>query len=90
MHHARRLRIAHRALETHQTERTGTSMLRNALLLFATLVLASAGSAYAQPIAPKDPREVVVVARGGVSVTLHEVDAQVMALDNPERLEEVV
>lgn len=74
-------------------------MLRNALLLFAVLVLVSAGSAYAQPMAPKDPRDVVVVARGGVSVTLHEVDAQVMALpkalrarylDNPERLEEVV
>lgn len=70
----------------------------SSLLLIATLLSVSA-LALAQPMAPKDPKDVIVVSRGGASVSLHEVDAQVMALpralrarylDNPERLEEVV
>lgn len=74
-------------------------MFRNSTLLVIAALLCMAASASAQPMAPKDPRDVVVVSRGGASVTLHEVDAQVMALpkalrarylDNPERLEEVV
>jgi peptidyl-prolyl cis-trans isomerase C len=74
-------------------------MFRNLTLLIIATLLCTAGTASAQPMAPKDPRDVVVVSRGGASVTLHEVDAQVMALpkalrarylDNPERLEEVV
>lgn len=56
------------------------------------------GTASAQRL-PPDPKTVVVAARGGHTVTLHEIDAQVMALprhlranflDNPERLEEVI
>lgn len=55
--------------------------------------------AFATAASAADPREVVVAERGGVAVTLHEVDAQVMQLpkhlragylDSPERIEQVV
>ncbi|MBE5316324.1 MAG: peptidylprolyl isomerase [Xanthomonadales bacterium] len=66
--------------------------------IFAAILCLS-GAINAQPMAPKDPKAVIVAERDGVSVSLHEVDAQVMALpsalrarylDDPERLEEVV
>lgn len=64
------------------------------LAWWATLLLSAANV-----IAAPDPREIVVVERDGVRVTLHDVDAQVMQLpkhlragylDNPERIEQVV
>lgn len=67
--------------------------------LFIAAILCLSGALHAQPMAPKDPKTVIVAERAGVSVSLHEVDAQVMALpralrarylDDPERLEEVV
>lgn len=62
------------------------------LLALIMLIFATSASA-------TDPRSVVVAERDGVTVTLHEVDAQVMQLpkhlragylDSPERIEQVV
>jgi parvulin-like peptidyl-prolyl isomerase len=72
---------------------TATSTSRTTFLVGLCLLLAWATASAV------DPKTVVVAERGGVQVTLHEVDAQVMLLpkhlragylDDPERVEQVV
>jgi len=74
-------------------------MFQTSRLLVLIAAFCFVGLSLAQPLASKESRDIVVVSRGGVSVSLHEVDAQVMALpkalragylDSPERLEQVI
>jgi peptidyl-prolyl cis-trans isomerase C len=83
---------------SHSAARSSTSVAAKLLFALATSALAAPSLVLAQKL-PPDPKTVIVAERGGQQVTLHEIDAQVMAmprhlrpsfLDNPERLEEVI
>lgn len=78
--------------------RSSASLTVKLLFAIAVCALTVPALVSAQKL-PPDPKSVVVAKRGGQQVTLHEIDAQVMAmprhlrpsfLDNPERLEEVI